>query len=104
MRDPITDRIEAQADAENERRADERNELPNYEPEVEEEVDRRREYDRILKYGMVLLFAASAFGLLAPATPTPIDDSLPSSGDTDCRRATNPAPATDGWRGFLWTT
>ncbi len=75
----------------------------NYEPEVEEEVDRRREWDRILKYGMVLLFAASAFGLLIPATPTPIDDSLPS-GCTERSRATNPASATDGWRGFLWTT
>lgn len=75
----------------------------DYEPEVEEEIDRRREWDRILKYGMVLLFAASAFGLMAPATPTPIDDSL-SSGLHDAGRTTNPAPATDGWRGFLWTT
>lgn len=76
----------------------------DYEPEVEEEVDRRREWDRILKYGMVLLFAASAFGLLLPAAPTPIDGSLPSSGLHDAGRATNPAPVTDGWRGFLWTT
>lgn len=100
MRDDFIERIEAQCDADAALRADD----DEYEPEVEEEVDRRREWDRILKYGMVLLFAASGFGLLVPASPTPIDDSLPSSGLHDAGRAVNPASVTDGWRGFLWTT
>lgn len=72
------------------------------EPEVEEEVDRRREWDRILKYGMVILFAASGFGLLLPAAPTPIDDSLPSSGVHSPARGSDPGK--DAWAGPLWTT
>ena len=43
--------------------------------------------------------------LTLPTTPTPIDDSLPSSsGLHDAGRATNPAPNRDGWRGFLYST
>ena len=50
------------------------------------------------------LLVLACVGLLIPTTPTPIDDSLPPSGDQDGCRATNPAPGTDAWRGFLWTT
>lgn len=53
---------------------------------------------------LVAVLALACVGLLLPTTPTPIDDSLPSSGLHDAGRATNPAPVMDGWRGFLWTT
>lgn len=80
----------------------------DYEPEVEEEVDRRREDDRISRYGMNFFIPFGIMlalcGLLTPTTPTPIDDSLSPSSLHDAGRTMNPAPVTDGWRGFLWTT
>lgn len=54
--------------------------------------------------GIAVPAAIFALAALLPAAPTPIDSSLPSSGCTEGGRATNPAPGTDAWRGFLWTT
>lgn len=74
-----------------------------------EAEDTRDDYDwHRIRRGQVFLLPLAlclfAGWLTLPTAPTPIDDSLPSSGLHDAGRATNPAPVTDGWRGFLWTT
>lgn len=74
--------------------------------EVEDE-DARDRRDDGRRWGpsiFIPTFCLALCGLLIPAAPTPIDDSLPSSGCTERSRATNPAPAMDGWRGFLFCT
>lgn len=74
---------------------------------TDDEDDRQRaeaaRWDKYAGLPIVGLLLAACVGLLLPCQPTPIDDSLPS-GLHDAGRATNPAPVTDGWRGFLWTT
>lgn len=74
--------------------------------DARDDEDRRRDDDR--RWGpsiFIPTFCLALAGLLIPAAPTAIDDSLPSSsGLHDAGRTTNPAPSTDGWRGFLFTT
>lgn len=106
MPDPIITRIEAMADAENARRADEY--WDNPEPKAEDtdtrdDNDRRQDEDR--RWGprfFIPTFLLAFAGLLIPAAPTPIDDSLPSSGVHSPARGSDPGK--DAWAGPLWTT
>lgn len=74
--------------------------------EARDDQDRREDDGR--RWGpsiFIPTFCLALCGLLIPAQPTPINDSLPSSsGLHDAGRATNPAPNRDGWRGFLYST
>ena len=71
--------------------------------DTRDDNDRRQDEDR--RWGprfFIPTFLIAFAGLLIPAAPTPIDDSLPSSGVHSPARGSDPGK--DAWAGPLWTT